>query len=77
MLRWCIDGWAMADATFTAEVWLTILFLDLFIPKDFKWLCWTSLAQRPIFHEDERTVMVLSNGAGGAMPEIGLLSLKY
>jgi hypothetical protein len=31
------------------------------------------LAQRLIFHEDERTVMVFSNGAGGAMPEIGLL----
>jgi hypothetical protein len=31
------------------------------------------LAQRLIFHEDERAVMVFSNGAGGAMPEIGLL----
>jgi hypothetical protein len=33
----------------------------------------TSLTQRPIFYEDEETVMVFSNGAGGAMPEIGLL----
>lgn len=33
----------------------------------------TSSAQRLIFYEDERTVMVFSNGAGGAMPEIGLL----
>jgi hypothetical protein len=31
------------------------------------------LAQRLIFHEDERAVMVFSNGTGGAMPEIGLL----
>ena len=32
----------------------------------------TSLAPRLIFHEDERAVKVFSNGAGGAMPEIGL-----
>jgi hypothetical protein len=40
---------------------------------DLKVALFTSLAQRLIFHADERAVMVFSNGAGGAMPEIGLL----
>jgi hypothetical protein len=41
--------------------------------KGLKVALFTSLAPRLIFHEDERAVMVFSNRAGGAMPEIGLL----
>jgi Transposase DDE domain/Transposase domain (DUF772) len=42
-----------------------------------KMTLFTSLAQRLIFHEDERTVMVFSKAAEGAMPEIGLLPFAH